>query len=545
MNGHEILAKTLKNLGVTHVFSISGSPIKEALPACSEAGIRVIGVHHQHAGASMALAHNYVSGRSRAVLIFSAGPAVTNAATSILVAKDNCWPLLVIGGKTSSSVRPQSGTFQLLDGAELFTPLTKWAAEVETPGKIMEYVIRGYHLAMTGPPGPVYLDLPGEVLNGHASFIEAPLSKRPLPPKPDSMLIHQAAESLLLAHRPAVIVGKGIRWSEPYEELRTLIETYQIPFITSPMGRGFLPDDHPFCFNAARDFLQQEADTILLLGARLNWTFRFGTQFANDVKLIHGDIARENLVVDRLSSILIEGDIRQVLQALLSRLQQHRNEATCVQKRQEWQTLLQENKRRGTQQREQCAQNSSSPMSPHRLMKEIRDFLPRDAICVLDGRDTMAAAQEILASYVPVSRLTAGSNGCLGMGIPFGIGAKLSAPDRMVVVICGDMAFGMSCMEMETAIRHHIPIIVVVVNNDGPCATNDFRRLFPPDHEPVTKYLPRIHYEKIMEMFGGFAESIDWPEQVKPALTRAIKSGLPACLNVYVDPQAPFHNYLG
>ena len=545
MNGHQLLAKTLKSLGVTHVFSISGSPIKETLPACSQAGIRVIGVHHQQAGAFMALAHNYVSGRLTAVLILSAGPAVTNAATGILVAKENCWPLLVIGGKTAVSARPRPGTFQMLDGAELFTPLTKWAAEVDAPEHITEYVIRGYHLAMTGAPGPVYLDLPGEVLNSHASFIEPTLSERHIPPLPVSRRIHQAVEYLLQAHRPAVIVGKGIRWSKPYEEFRTLIETYQIPFMTSPMGRGILPDDHPLCFNLARECLQQKADTVLLLGARLNWTFRFGTQFANDVKLIHVDITRENLAVDRPSSILIEGDVKRVLQAILSRLQQQGKEATWVQQRLEWLTLLQETRKRGIQQGEERAQNSSHPMSPHRLMKEIREFLPRDAICVLDGRDTMAAAQEILSSYVPASRLTAGSNGCMGVGIPFGIGAKLSAPNRMVMVICGDMAFGMSFMEMETAVRHNIPICVVVVNNDGPCATNDFRRLYPPDHDPVSKYLPHIQYEKIMNGFGGFAESIDRPEQVIPALARAINSGVTACLNVYVDPQAPFRNYLG
>jgi 2-hydroxyacyl-CoA lyase 1 len=545
MNGHQLLANALKTLGVTHVYSILGSPIKETLPACSQVGIRVIGVHHQQAAGFMALAHNYACGRLAAIAILSAGPAVTNATTSILVAKDNCWPLLVIGGKTSSSIRTRPGTFQLLDGATLFQPLTKWAAEVDSPEKIVEYVTRGHHLAMTGQPGPVYLDLPGEVLNGKASFIETPLAKSPINKKPDSLHINQTAEWLLQAQRPAVIIGKGIRWSEPYEELRTLIETYQIPFITSSMGRGFLPDDHPCCFNGARDFLQQEADTILLLGARLNWTFRFGTQFTDNVKLIHVDIAKEELAVHRPGSILIQGDIRHVLQELLRTLKEEENMTGCSQEREQWQNLLQETEAKCIQQREHLAQNSATPMSPHRLMKEIRDFLPRDGICVLDGRDSMAAAQEMLASYEPTSRFTAGSNGCMGVGIPFGIGAKLTAPNRMVVVICGDMAFGMSAMEMETAVRHKIPIIVVVVNNDGPCAGQDSRRLFPPGHEPVAEYLPRIPYEKIMEAFRGYAESVDRPEQVHPALRRAVESGLPACLNVYVDPQAPFKNYVG
>ena len=133
----------------------------------------------------------------------------------------------------------------------------------------------------------------------------------------------------------------------------------------------------------------------------------------------------------------------------------------------------------------------------------------------------------------------------MGIGIPFGIGAKLSAPDRMVIVVTGDMAFGISAMEMETAVRHKIPIIVIIVNNDGGCATEVHRNLYPPDHEPVTTFQPRLAYEKIMEACGGYAESIDQPEQVQPALRRAVESGVPACLNVYVDPLAPFVNYLG
>jgi thiamine pyrophosphate-dependent acetolactate synthase large subunit-like protein len=178
-------------------------------------------------------------------------------------------------------------------------------------------------------------------------------------------------------------------------------------------------------------------------------------------------------------------------------------------------------------------------------MKEIRDFLPRNAICVLDGRDTMAAAQEVLLSYEPASRFTAGTNGCMGVGIPFGIGAKLSAPDRMVIVVTGDMAFGIAAMEMETAVRHQIPIIVIVVNNDGGCATSVHRDLYPADHEPVAMFQPRLRYEKIMEACGGYAESVDQPEQIQPALRRAVESGIPTCVNVYVDPNAPFKNYLG
>jgi thiamine pyrophosphate-dependent acetolactate synthase large subunit-like protein len=311
------------------------------------------------------------------------------------------------------------------------------------------------------------------------------------------------------------------------------------------MGRGLLPDDHPFCGNGARDFLQQHADSILVLGARLNWTFRFGTQLADHVKLMHVDIAKEELAVHRPHSIMIQGEIRHVLQGLLQALSKQGKLTAARQERAEWLTQLRGIEAKCIQQREHLLQNSAMPMSPHRLMKEIREFLPRDSICALDGRDTMAAAQEMLASYEPASRFTAGSDGCMGVGIPFGIGAKLSAPHRMVMVVTGDMAFGVSAMEMETAVRHHIPIIVVVVNNDGPCAGQDSRTLYPPGHEPVAQYLSRISYEKIMEAFGGHAESVDRPEQVQPALRRAADSGVASCVNVYVDPHVPFRNYLG
>ena len=282
-----------------------------------------------------------------------------------------------------------------------------------------------------------------------------------------------------------------------------------------------------------------------MLGARLNWTFRFGRQLAQDATVIHIDIAQEELVDNRPGSIGIRGDVKQVLREFLGCLEEQQPEAKKLLNRKRWLERLGHSRHTQTLILGKKINQSGLPMSPHRLMKEVREFLPRQAICVLDGRDTMAAAQEVLLSYEPASRFTAGTNGCMGIGIPFGIGAKLSAPDRMVVVVTGDMAFGIAAMEMETAMRHKIPIVVIVVNNNGGCAMEVHQNLYPPDHEPVAMFQPKIPYEKIMEAFGGYAESLDQPEQVQPALRRAVESGLPACLNVYVDPQASFKNYVG
>jgi thiamine pyrophosphate-dependent acetolactate synthase large subunit-like protein len=306
------------------------------------------------------------------------------------------------------------------------------------------------------------------------------------------------------------------------------------------MGQGYLPDDHPLCCNAVRGFLQSKADAILLLGARLDWTFRFGTQLAPDAKLIQVDIHAQEIGVNVTPTVGIVGDTKQVLRQLLTRLDVKGSGYPREGLLDSWHAILDERRKERTHKLESQMDSDALPMSPHRMMKEIRDFLPRDAICVLDGNVIMAAAQQVLPSYVPASRLTAGSNGCMGVGIPFGIGAKLSHPERLVIVICGDTAFGFNAMDMETAVRHGVPLIVVVANNEGISGALTQETLFPPGHERVTVFQQAIHYENIMAAFGGHAECVEHPQQLKPALKRAVESGTAACINVRVDPYAAY-----
>ncbi len=549
MNGHEIVAQTLKHLGITHIYSLSGGSIRPTLPACSHIGIRLIGVRHQQGAVLMAAAHNYRAGRLTAVAMVSAGPAMTNAVTGVLVAWENCWPLLLIAGTLplSGPFSHRRGSFQALDGIPIFQSITKWATTISSLSQIPDTLKQGLQIASSRQPGPVYIELPERSLNASGPYpsFSTITTGGPIIGTVDDVKIQQASQMVRDSIRPAVVLGKGLRWTEPIDELRSLIETYQIPFITSPMGRGYLPDDHPLCVNSARDQLQEQADTIMILGARLNWTFRFGTQFSREAKLIHIDIVQEELVEDRPGSLGIQGEVKSVLQALLQSLQAMPSWSSCLATRKPWLKYLEETRKRQKRELEAKIETTRFPMSPHRLMKEVRDFLPRDAICVLDGRDTMAAAQEVLGTYEPASRYTAGTNGCMGIGIPFGIGAKICSPDRLVIVITGDMAFGISAMEMETAVRHKIPIIVMIVNNDGGCATSVHKTMYPAGHEAVAMYQPRLPYENIMIACGGYAESVERPEQIRPALQRAVTSRLPACLNVYVDPDAPFGNYLG
>src|SRR3990170_4845445 len=297
-DGHTLVARALKRLGVTHVYCVSGTPIRETFSICAKLGIRPISVRHQQAGVMMATAQNYLAGRLTAISLLSAGPGVTNAATGILVAKDNCWPVVVLGGRRPLSMQGM-GSFQELDAIPIFQSITKWSALVGSTSSIPDYLDRAFKTAVSGRPGPVYLDLPEDVLNGMATAADSSFTATyecpAEAPAPAIEAITQAADILLHAKCPALIIGKGVRWSEPYEELKKLVNGFGIPFITSPMGHGYLPDDHPLCYNLARGLLQSKADAILLLGARLDWAFRFGAELAPDVKLIQVDIHAQEI----------------------------------------------------------------------------------------------------------------------------------------------------------------------------------------------------------------------------------------------------------
>jgi 2-hydroxyacyl-CoA lyase 1 len=512
--------------------------VRETFAYCAKVGIRNIGVRHQQAAVMMATAHNYISGRLAAVAVLSAGPAVTNAVTGVLVARDNCWPLVVLGGRRPLSMQGM-GSFQELDSVPIFQSITKWSAIVDATEKIPEYLGRAFQIAFTGRPGPVYLDIPEDVLTGFTRSYEIPSLEIAEVPAPDRKLVIKAAEALLHAERPALIVGKGARWSGAYEELARLVDDFGIPFIASPMGRGYLPDDHPLCVNEARALLQAKADVVLLAGARLDWTFRFGSEFGRGAKIIQIDIHEPEIGVNKSPYVGVVGDLTTVLRQILLHMTR---EKPSYDKRRlaPWMACLVEAKRRKTVALAELTKSDGIPMSPYRMLGEIRDFLQPDAICTLDGNVFMAVAQQVLPSYLPASRFTAGSNGCMGVGIPFAIGAKLAEPDRPVMAICGDTAFAFNAMDMETAVRHRIPIVIIIVNNDGNSGGLTQRAFYPHEFERVTMFQPDIRYEAIMRAFGGHAEFVERPEELKPALHRALASGKAACINVKVDPFARY-----
>lgn len=533
--GHEIIARTLKALGVTHVYGVSGTPIHETLAACSHAGIRAIGTRHQQAAVFSAAAHNFLTGKLSAVPIASAGPAVSNLVTGLLFAQENCWPLVVLGGRRplNSSGR---GYFQELDGTRLVSTVTKHAETIRTTAEIEPSLRKAAETAFGGRPGPVYLDVSEEALTGRASETHSPPKTETPNPSPPPEAITQAFELLTSAAKPLVIFGKGVRWNDAYIELRNLIEGLHLPFIASPMGRGFLPDGHDLAVGSASPDAQAQADVVLLVGARLNWQFRFGAQLNPRAKLITIEIEASEFGVNREEHLRLRGDARAVLARLNDCARIRGNGGNRTPERELWLRSFEAARATAETKREDL---NPDKISPARLMEEVRDFLPQDAITCLDGHLCMLAAEDVIPCHKPLTRLNVGSNGTLGVGVPFAIAAKLARPDQLVVAICGDSAFGFSAMELETAVRHNIPIIVIVADNQGIWGGHIHKAHYPESHERVAMYGPDLHYEHIGNAFGAHAEHVISAAEVRPALERAARSKKPACIHVRVDPLSP------
>ena len=538
IDGSALIAKSIAKEGITTLFGLTGGPIVEIMGYAPHYGVRPIGVRHEQAATFSAAAYGYVRNEV-GVAVLAAGPGVTNGLTGAHVAFDNCMPLVIIGGSGPQSGR-YSGTFQETDNVPMFRGLTKMSVQVDSAARVPEFMAMAFRKAKSGRPGPVYLDLPSDVLQG---VVEEDDVKWPSNYYTDSVpagspeSIKRAAELLLSAERPAMIVGKGVRWSEPTEELKSLIETLGMPYIPSPMGRGFIPDDHPLNMSAARSVLMTGADVILVVGARINWMFDFGRRFAPDAKIIHIDIEPEEIGANIGVEVGIVGDAKASLKQLLAELEGKTDGVADRAEEGPWLASLKEKAESNGKAIEPLLNSENTPIATFRLLNEVSNVFPRDTIYSVDGQMTLATGRQVLQSYTPASRLNSGSNGCMGVGVPFAVGAKLARPDAPVVSVNGDCAFGFNAMEMETAVRHSIPIVFIVNNNGGIVGGNLESRMGLPEgyDEMVATYSQDIRYDKIIEAFGGHAESVTDPDELRPALERAYQAtldGKTACVNV-------------
>ena len=529
--GSQVLARALRRLELDTMFYLMGGPLLAAESACIEEGIRSIDVRHEQAAAMMAHAYGRVLNRV-GVCMAASGPATTNLVTGVANAWADCAPLLAIGGSSPVS-QFGKGAFQEMDQVGVFKPITKWAERVYDPRRIPELVATAAREATNGCPGPVYLDVPGDVLYKQVEeddvlYPDAAEVARRSRPTGDPDLVKAAVELLGKAERPVVLTGSGILWSDASEALQRWVELAGIPFYTTPQGRGVVPDDHELSFPTARSTAFRDADLVMVIGTRLNYVIGYlaPPRFRADARVVQIDINPSEIGHNRPVDVGIVGDAGAVLGQLLGaadgRVDRRRYAA--------WREHLggiEESKREASEAR---LSTNDRPIHPLRLCKEVRDFLDRDAILVVDGQEILNYGRQSIPTFTPGHRLNSGPFGTMGVGLPFGLGAKAAKPDKQVLVLHGDGSFGLNAMELDTAVRWKLPVVTVVSLNGGWTAD--------PDGNKPGRDLGYTRYDKMAEALGCHGEYVEDPAEIRPALERALKAGVPALVNVRTDHRA-------
>ena len=532
ITGNELVGETLKRIGVDTMFFIMGGPINDALTSAMKKGVRGIDVRHEQAAAMSAHAYARVTNKP-GLCLGASGPGTINLTTGIAHALMDCSPVVAFGG--SSPVKEYgTGTFQEIDQVAIMKPVTKWAERVYETHRIPEMIDTAFRRSIAGKPGPVYLDLPSDVLYGEVeeSAVQWPdLSRTLLRSKPqgDPALIEEALKLIERSSRPVVLSGSGVLWSDGADALRKWVEETGMPIYTTPQGRGVLPEDHPHAFLNARSTAMKEADLFLVVGTRLNYVFGHlkPPRMSGTAKVVRIDIDPAEIGASPRVDVGIVGDAGTVMRQLLAAGGGKRVDAGRFADWRGHLAAIEESKR---PEQEKAMSTDRTPIHPLRLCKEVRDFLDRDAILVVDGQEILNYGRQSIPTYLPRHRLNSGTFGTMGVGMPMGVGAKVASPDKQVVVLHGDGSFGLNAMEFDTAARHNIPVIVVISLNGGWTAD--------PKREKPGRELGYTRFDLFAQSLGCHGEHVEKPEDIRPALERAknaIRNGKPALVNVVTD----------
>lgn len=536
ISGAALLSRSLKEQGVDYLFGVVGFPITAFAAQAQKAGITYIGMRNEQAASYAAQAAGYLTGRPQACTVVS-GPGVIHAIAGLANAQKNCWPMILIGG-ASAVFQNGRGAFQEEDQVNAVRPFCKWAHAVESADRIPFYVEQAVRHSLHGRPGAAYLDLPDDVLTEEIDIAKAetgyivPDPPRALAPEDQ---VRAAVGALKSAANPLVIVGKGMAWSRAEDQVRDFIETTQLPFLATPMGKGVVSDDHPLSVAAARTYALQNADVIFLLGARLNWILHFGMapRYRRDVRIVQLDITPEEIGTNVPAEVGLVGDgqaiMGQINRLLASEPWQYPGETT-------WRSGIAEAAAENEAITTRMMADDSTPMNYQRVLKDVRDTLPADTIIVSEGANTMDIGRTILPNTAARTRLDAGTYGTMGVGMGFAVAASVVNPGKRIVAVEGDAAFGFSGMEVETMCRYNLPITTVIINNNG--IGGGVSELRPDVAPPPSVLLPGARYEKVIEAFGGRGYHVETPDQLLPALQAANSGDGPAIVHIVIDPRA-------
>jgi len=533
-----VIARFLKARGIERVFGLCGGHIMPIWMRLDAEGVRIVDVRDERAAVYMAHAYGELTG-TLGVALVTAGPGVTNAMTGIANAHVARAPVLVLSGVPP---RPQEnrGALQDMVHTDLLRSITRYARTVREPSLVLQELDEAVARAFGhgGDPGPVYLDFPTDTLRAevaNANQLDEHFCARPrIALQPDPAAVVAAVDALWSARRPLVISGRGARGSA--SELVALLDALGAPYLDTGESRGLVPDSHPSVIAAMRGAVMGEADLVLTLGRRLDFQLGYGSPavFGN-ARFVRIADAPSELHDNRRGEVELFASPKLTLDAIV-RTAKGRTPAID----RDWvQSLRAKHLERVQKMRasmRSAPDGSDGRMHPNRLLAALQDQLPEDAVIVADGGDFLSFARVGISA---ATYLDPGPLGCIGVGTPFGIGAALACPGRTVAVLTGDGAFGFNAMEIDTAARHRVPLLIVVANNGAwQIEVHDQTHTHG---KVVGTQLQFADHAAMARAFGLFGERVERSADLAPAFERAlaaVKNGKPALLDVIVTPEA-------
>ena len=541
--GGKLVADALVDRGVDYIYSLSGGHITPIYQHLENTPITIFDVRHEQAAVFMAEASARMN-RKPAVAMVTAGPGFTNALSGIASARLSNAPVILIAGCVGTE---STEKLDLQDMTQLpvIEPMVKKAFVCHIPERIPEYIDMAFRAAMSGRPGPVYLEFPCNVLNAK---VDVSLVKKPsttLASKPvDRENTRKVVDLLKAAKNPIVIGGSGLWYSDAEKEIIEFVEKIGIPIYTAGAGRGVIPDTHPLCFEGSLAIRPGSAmitlmttDLVLFLGGRLSLFYIFGEIFPAAAKFIQVDIAPDEIGRNRTIDLGIVSDIKSFLKELNSDLDEQKIGDTLKAQYQPWLETVRAAHEGGKKDAKAMWECETLPMHPMRLANEINKFMDReDDIVVADGGDTSTWMGMTRTVIKGGTYLDYGLYGCLAVGIPYANAAKLKHPDKRVLLVMGDGSAGFNFMEFHTAIRKKLPIVVVIANDQSWGMIMHSQQLRMGHNIPNGTELGWVDYHKMVEVLGGFGCLVEKTEDIRPALEAAFASGKTACINVKVDP---------
>jgi thiamine pyrophosphate-dependent acetolactate synthase large subunit-like protein len=523
-HGGDLIAETLKTHGVDRVFTLSGGHIFPIYDGLHTRGMRIVDTRHEQAAAFAAEAHGKLS-RSVGVCALTAGPGVTNGMSAITSAQFNGSPMLVLGGR-APELRWGQGSLQEMDHLPLVRSITKMAETVFDTGAIAKRTADAMDTAGQAHRGPVFLDVPMDVLFSRA---ESDI----IGPSPSAIAVSSSdqdsvRELLQGAVRPVVLIGSDVWANRAEGEMRALVERSRVPAFMNGMGRGVLPADHELAFSAARGAAFSRADLVVVIGTPLDFRLGFGN--FGEAKVVH--VVDDDSVVASHVTLTAKaaGPLKAILQAIAEPPATER-EGWIAELR-----AVEEEKRAGFVAE---LRDDRAPVHPARVYGELVPRLARDAVVICDGGDFASYAGRFVDVYEPGGWLDPGPYGCLGTAPGYALAAGLLHPDRQIVVLLGDGAAGFGMGDWDTLVRFGINVTMVCGNN-GIWGLEKHPMRFVYGYDVAAELTPGTRYDEVMRALGGHGELVRTPDELGPALERAFATPGPSLVNVLTDPEVAY-----